>query len=161
MRTVYWLFVVSVGLFVAGIAFVVAGGRAAQRAAPAEVAVSMTPVASVRQIMNGIVAPAATVVYQSVGSTVSAAGIVDRAPRNDEEWAHVANSAAALAESGNLLAMEGRAVDDGWIAISRRLTDAAAMALKAAEAKSTDGILDAGGTINETCDDCHAKYQRQ
>ncbi|HEY6362234.1 MAG TPA: hypothetical protein VIX63_14070, partial [Vicinamibacterales bacterium] len=127
MRTVYWLFVVSVGLFVTGIAFVVAGGRAAQRAAPAEAAVPMTPVASVRQIMDGIVAPAATVVYQSVGSTVSAAGIVDRAPRNDEEWAQVANSAAALAESGNLLAMEGRAVDDGWIAISRRLTDAAAM----------------------------------
>jgi cytochrome c556 len=67
-----------------------------------------------------------------------------------------------LAEAGNLLVMEERAVDNGdWVKISRDLTAAATRAVKAAEDRSPDGIIDAGGAINETCDSCHAKYQRQ
>jgi len=162
MRTVHWLFVVSVALFISGIAFVVAGARSARLAGPADVVVSMTPVASIRQIMTGIVAPAATVVYESVATSITAKGIEETAPRNDEEWARVADSAAALAESGNLLLMGDRAVDNGdWTTLSRQLVDAANAALKAAEAKSTEGILESGGAINDTCDNCHAKYQRQ
>ncbi len=112
--------------------------------------------------MTGIVAPAATVVYESVATSITAKGIEETAPRNDEEWARVADSAAALAESGNLLLMGDRAVDNGdWTKLSRQLVDAANTALKAAEAKSTEGILDSGGAINDTCDNCHAKYQRQ
>ena len=54
------------------------------------------------------------------------------------------------------------AVDNGdWITMTRAFIDAATPALKAAEAKSTEGILAAGSEINDTCDNCHAKYQRQ
>ena len=162
MRTVNWLFVVSVALFISGIGFVIAGARAGRVARPAEAAVATTPVASVRQIMSGIVAPASTVVYGAVATTVTAKGMEEKVPANDAEWARVADSAAALAESGNLLLMGGRAVDQGdWATISRALIEAANTALKAAEAKSADGVLEAGGAINETCDNCHAKYQRQ
>jgi hypothetical protein len=161
MRTVHWLFVVSVALFISGIAFVVAGGRTTRLATPVEVAV-MTPVASIKQIMNGIVAPASTVIYTAVGTTASAKGVEETAPKNDKEWAAVGNSAAALAESGNLLLLGDRAVDHGdWTRMARELVDASRMALKAAELKSADGILSAGGAINETCDKCHEKYQRQ
>ncbi len=163
MRTVYWLFVVSVALFIGGVAFVIAGARTARLAQPAApAAVAGTPVASVRQIMTGIVAPAATVVYDSVATTITAAGIEETRPQNDAEWARVADSAAALAESGNLMLLPGRAVDqEDWATISRALTEAATVALKAAEAKDADGILNAGSAINDTCDNCHAKYQRQ
>ena len=34
-------------------------------------------------------------------------------------------------------------------------------AVKAAADKSADGILGAGGPINEACDNCHERYQRQ
>ena len=34
MKTVYWLFVVSVGLFIGGIAFIIAGERTARAATP-------------------------------------------------------------------------------------------------------------------------------
>jgi len=129
MRIVHWLFVVSVALFVSGIGFVVAGARTTRLAPAADVPVT-TPVASIKQIMNGIVAPAATVVYNAVGTFVSAEGVKEVAPQNDEEWAAVGTSAATPA-------------------------------LKAAEAKSTEGILAAGSEINDTCDNCHAKYQRQ
>ena len=61
-----------------------------------------------------------------------------------------------------MLLLEGRAVDqEEWATISRALIEAARLALKAAETKSTDGILEAGSAINDTCDNCHAKYQRQ
>jgi len=161
MRTVHWLFVVSVGLFISGIAFVVAGGRAARLAPRAEVT-AITPVASIKQIMNGITEPASAVIYGAVGTTVTAKGMEETAPRTDKEWAAVGNSAAALAESGNLLLVGGRAVDNGdWTMMARELVGASKLALEAARGRSTDGILSAGGAINETCDKCHEKYKRQ
>jgi hypothetical protein len=161
MRTVHWLFVVSVALFVAGIGFVIAAGRTAQQATPVE-APRLTPAASIKQIMNGITAPAATVLYSAVGTIVNAEGVKEIAPQTDEDWAVVGNSAAALVESGNLLMMEGRAVDNGeWVKMSRAMIDASVVALKAAEAKNPAGILDAGGAVNTSCDNCHVRYQRQ
>jgi hypothetical protein len=162
MRIIHWFLLVSAALFISGIAFIIAGARTAQAAEPAQPVVTGTPVASVQQIMSGIVAPAATVVYGSVATTITASGIDEKVPRTDEEWAHVARNAAMLAESGNLLMLGDRAVDRGeWIAISRDLVKAATMAVKAAEARNTDDIITAGGEINITCDNCHAKYQRQ
>ncbi len=155
------MLLVSAALFISGIAFIVAGARDARPVSAAEEVVTTTPVASIRQIMNGVVAPSATVIYRSVATTVTAKGVDETVPRTEEEWAHVANNAAVLAETGNLLLMNDRAVDDGWVKISRELTAAATMALKAAESKSADGIIEAGGAINETCDNCHAQYQRQ
>ena len=161
MRTADWALLVGAALFVSGIAFIIAGARNARPADTADAAVSMTPVANISQIMSGMVAPAAMVIYDSVATTVSAAGVEEKMPRTDAEWTHVAINAAMLAEAGNLLIMNDRAVDEGWVTISKQLTEAAGRALKAAQDRSPDGIIDAGGAINETCDGCHAKYQRQ
>ena len=164
MRIVHWMLAISAALFISGITFIVVGAGAARAAAPAATTdvVATTPVASVAQIMNGITAPAATVIYGSVGTVVSARGIEETFPRNDAEWANVGNNAAALAESGNLLLLGNRAVDRGdWVTMTKAMIDAADKALKAAEAKSTEGILEAGSEINTSCDNCHAKYQRQ
>ena len=163
VRTVHWLFIVSVALFISGIAFIIAGARTARAATPAAAgdAVELKPVATVKQIMNGITGPAATVVYDAVSTVITTEGVTETAPRNDEEWARVGNNAAALAESGNLLMMSGRAIDNAdWIKISGDMITAANAAVKAADAQSKEGIIAAGGTINETCDNCHEKYQR-
>jgi hypothetical protein len=73
----------------------------------------------------------------------------------------VASNAAALAEAGNLLMMENRAVDNGeWITMSQAMIDAAKIALKATDAKSAADVLEVGGTINVSCDNCHRRYQR-
>jgi hypothetical protein len=164
MRTVHWLFVVSVMLFISGIVFVVAAARPTMRAPvpAASETPAVTPVATVKQIMRGIVAPAATVVFDSVSTIVSASGVEENQPRTDEEWATVASSAAALVESGNLLVMGDRAIDRGeWVKMSRALIDAGNAALKAAESKSPQGILDTGEAINTSCDNCHERYWRQ
>lgn len=161
MRTVDWLYIVSVALFIGGIGFVIASARTARTAAPVEAAVTTTPVANVKQIMAAVTGPSAGVIYGAVSTTVTATGITEVAPQNDEEWAAIGNSAAALAESANLLMTDSRAIDKGdWIKFSMQLVDTSKMALKAANDKSVDGILEAGGPINETCDNCHAKYQR-
>jgi hypothetical protein len=160
MRIAYWMLAVSVALFVSGIGFVIAGARATRLAAPVSAPVAV-PVASIKQIMGGITGPAATVVYNAVGYIVTAEGVEEILPETDEEWAVIANSAAALVESGNLLLLGDRAVDDGdWVTITRALIQAGTTALTAAEAQDVDGILAIGVDINTTCDDCHAQYQR-
>jgi hypothetical protein len=80
MRTTYGLLIVSLLLFVFGIWFAIAGARGAsvQPAAPA--------VASVLDLMDGIVAPAAQVIYDSVATIVTREGVQETRPKNDREW---------------------------------------------------------------------------
>jgi len=161
MRIVHWLFIVGALLFVLGIGFVVVGAREA-RQAPLEEGVSLTPVASVKQIMNGIVNPGATAVFDSVSTSVTDQGVEETVPETDADWEALGDSAAALAEAGNLMMMEGRLVDRGdWITMSTAMVDAAKETLAAVSAKSADGILDAGSNLNLSCDNCHQRYRRE
>ena len=165
MRLVHWLFLLSVLLFVCGIGFVLASARTMKRSAqPGEPGQSFesTPVATVKQLMLGIVAPAATTVFQSVGTVVTQAGVENREPRTAEEWETVGNSAVALVEAGNLMMMGSRAVDrDDWAKMTKALMDSAMVTLKAIEAKDKEGVLLSGEALNASCDACHQKYQRQ
>jgi hypothetical protein len=163
MKTVHWLFIVSVALFISGIGFIIAGARASQRAAPAETtAPPAPPVATVQQIMRGIVGPSANVVFEAVSTTVSAAGIEEKQPKTDAEWLEVASGAAALVESANLLVAGDRAIDRGeWVTMAKAMADAGMVALKATQAKDPAGVLAAGEAINTSCDNCHRKYQRE
>jgi hypothetical protein len=162
LRTVHWLFVISLALFLSGLAFVIAGARLARltpKAASADV--TITPVASVRQIMNGIVGPAANRIFGAVGTVISEKGTVEKAPHTDAEWEAVGDDAAALIESGNLILMNGRAVDSGdWVRMSQAMIDAGKVVLRAAQAKSADKVFESGEAVNESCDNCHQKYKR-
>jgi hypothetical protein len=154
MRTTYGLLIVSLLLFVFGIWFAIAGARGAsvQPAAPA--------VASVLELMDGIVSPAAAVVYASVATTVTREGVEETRPKNDREWQRVAGNAAALIEAAQLLTVEGRAREsEDWASISKAMGDAAAQARTAAQKKDAVGILAAGELLNNSCDNCHRKFQ--
>ena len=163
MRTIQWLFVVGVLLFITGIGFVIAGAREARSASPAaETAPVTTPVATVKQIMAAITRPAAAAVYNSVGTVVSVDGIKETAPQNDDEWILLGSQAAALVESGHLMLAPGRAIDNGdWVKMTQDFIEKSKVVIKAADAKSTDAILSAGSDLNVTCDNCHARYMRQ
>ena len=157
MRTIHWLYLLAVVMFAVSVALFVRG-----RAANARIADETTPVATVKQIMGGIVGPAAAVVFDSVSTIADEKGIVEHFPRTDQEWEAVGNSAAALIESGNLLMLGDRAIDQGdWVTMSRAMMSAGQDVLKAVEAKDKDLILDYGDAVNMSCDNCHQKYQRQ
>jgi hypothetical protein len=162
MRTIQWLFFVSVALFISGIGFVIAAARTSREAAPAVEVPAPVAVATIQQVMNGITMPAANAVYTAISTVINADGVKETAPETDEDWAMLASQAAALVESGNLLLIGNRLVDNGdWVTMTRAMIEKGQLAIKAAEAHDKDGILDAGSFINDTCDACHAKYQRQ
>ena len=117
------------------------------------------PIADVKQMMESIVDPSADGVWDSVKVIYTKAGMEERRPRTDKEWAVVRGHAMTLAESGNLLMMPGRAKDGGdWMKFAQELVDTSAIALRAAEAKDYDKLMDVGGLIDEVCERCHKKY---
>ena len=100
-----------------------------------------TPIADVTLPMESVVDPAADVIWDSVGTIITAAGEDDRRPRTPEQWALVRNAAIALAESGNLLMMAPRAYDsDEWMQMSQALVDVGHEALTRADARNAEGV---------------------
>jgi hypothetical protein len=119
----------------------------------------LAPVATVRQVMEGIVIPYSQAVFDAVSYTN---GTLTRAPRTDDEWLRLQTRAVAIAEAGNLLMMAPRARDnEGWLALSRDMNEKAAQVADAAGARDPERLLDAGGALYETCTACHAKYVPQ
>jgi hypothetical protein len=137
----------------------VCGALAATIACGGPPPVTYKPVADVKQLMQAVVDPSADAVWESVATIFTKEGTEERRPRTDQEWALVRSHAMTLAESGNLLMMPGRAKDGGdWMKFAQDLVDVSAVALRAAEAKNAEGLLDVGGLIDEVCEKCHKKY---
>ena len=109
-------------------------------------------IAPSRQIMLAVTIPASEAVFNAAAEP----------PTTDEQWVSVERAALSLAESGNLLLIPGRAVDDEeWSRFSHMLIDTAAQAYTAAQAKDVNGVSDAGNVIYEACEGCHKKYMPQ
>jgi len=165
MKTVNWLFAISVALFIGGIAFIIAGERTARAATPTAAtatAIDTAPVASTKQVMVGITNPAAYVIYEAVGTKTTSKGIEEIAPQTDEDWQKVESAAAAVVESGNLILTGNRAIDKAdWVKMTRDMMDKGKAAMAAAKAKDKDKIVETGGDLNVTCDNCHMRYSRE
>jgi hypothetical protein len=117
-----------------------------------ESAPSFKPVATAKQIMQAIVIPASNTIWQ----------VASEAPKTDEAWLAVENSALALAESGNLLLIKGRAQDgDDWTTYSLQLIDVGAKAAEAVRAKDMEKIMAVGDEMYTVCETCHMKYMPQ
>lgn len=124
-----------------------------------ESASNFVPTGDMRELMAHIVDPAAGVYWDAVGTIVDADGVHEMYPRTDEEWEAVSNAAFMVAESGNLMMMEGRAIDQGaWIAMSQQLVEVAMRALEAADARNLDAVFDMGAEVYYVCTNCHAVY---
>jgi hypothetical protein len=148
------MLLLSVLLFITSIWFLIAGVRGGGRSAP-----EAPPVATVKQIMNGIVTPASSVVYGAVSTVVTVEGTKETVPENDRAWELVGGGATALAEAGRLLMEEPRARNtDEWMKMSQAMVDSSLRALKATQAKDPEALLAAGEGVNMSCDNCHREY---
>lgn len=116
------------------------------------------PVTNVKQTMEWILDPAVDVIWDSAGFIITAEGERDLSPTTDERWSEVRNSAATVAEAGNLLMMPGRAAGPDWIAYARALVTAGETAIAAAQAQDADALFDAGGEVYIACRSCHEQF---
>jgi hypothetical protein len=142
--------------------------------------------AGIQDIMKDMIDPAADFLWESVSTTETLEGVEEKQPRTDQEWAEVRKQALILAESANLILMQGRHVaregqaleDHGTpgnltaeeaeqaIAADRAtfegfgqaLHDVGVAFIKAADDRSPQGILDAGETMDQVCEGCHLKF---
>src|SRR5579859_7428497 len=73
-------------------------------------AADLLPVVGIRDSMKYEVDPSADALWDSVSSTATAAGLVDKQPRSQAEWQEVRRYAVTLAEAANLLVIRGRRV---------------------------------------------------
>lgn len=143
-------------------------------------------VASIRDIMLYEVDPAADALWESVSTTLTAAGAEERRPRTSAEWEAVQRQALRLAEAPNLLIVPGRhvahgdqAIDDAdapgnqtveqiakqiatdprrFAALAAGLQRSAMQAAAAAKARNVQQLSDAGAAIDRACEACHQTY---
>jgi hypothetical protein len=140
------------------------------------------PTASIQELMEGQIDPAADALWDSVAYIATTTGTEDRRPRTDAEWQAVRIQALNLIEAGNLLTMPGRRVElktqpvglgelrpdeiqrriaasrENFVQFAHVLQDAAAAALAAIDARNAQGLMDAGGVIDAACEACHVTY---
>lgn len=144
-------------------------------------------IGSIKDLMVGMVDPNADILWDSVSTTVSSEGVIDRRPRTDEEWAVVEHAALVLAEAPTLLKMPGRQVaragetttSDGpdapelrpdqilarinatrgsWNRHANALQATAVKALDATRRRDADALFDIGDEIDTACENCHLEY---
>ena len=118
-----------------------------------------TAVADLLDLMITVVEPAAEVYWDAVGWIVDASGTTEIRPGSPEEWEAVRNAAYQVAESGNLMMMGDRAVDEAaWTGFSQAMISVGRRAIEAAEAQDEQGVFDVGAEIYGVCNGCHATY---
>ncbi|MBM3820726.1 MAG: hypothetical protein FJW14_17165 [Acidimicrobiia bacterium] len=127
------------------------GGAGAAGAEP-----QFKTVATNDQVMDAIIIPNAQSIWDAV---VYVDGKLVTAPKTDDDWYNLQMNAYAVAEAGNLLKIGARVKDnEDWVTFSTALTDRSMEAVRAAEKKDLQALLEAGGNVYNVCTDCHRKY---
>ncbi len=116
---------------------------------------------NLHDLMAWVIDPAAGVVWNSAGWVITEAGTESLAPTTDEGWADVRNAAAVLSESGNLLLLPGRRIEQrDWIEISQGMTRTADRLLQIADDQDAEALFEVGGHLYNVCLACHQQYLR-
>lgn len=113
----------------------------------------------VAQVMTLVLEPASDILWDSGGWILDASGYEELYPTTDEGWEYVRAQAAVVVESGNMLALPGRAMDnDAWMIYSEGLSSAGMLAMEAAATQNKEDFFQAGAQIYSVCSACHQAY---
>jgi len=108
------------------------------------------PVATISQIMVAITLPYSDALLY----------IERNPPKGDSDWETLQMKALMLAESGNLLMMQGRAKGRGqWMKDARLLVEAGGAAVKATRMKNIQAVLALNDQIVTSCIVCHTQFR--
>jgi hypothetical protein len=145
----------------------------------------LTPILTVKELMENIVDPQADYVFDAVGSDVGPQGIVDTKPTSDDDWIKIQRGAYVLAESSNLLKMTRKIAPDGdtnkggpgqpelsadqiaakvnenralWNSHADTLKAEALKVIEIVKARDADKLLAAGSAIDMACESCHLDF---
>lgn len=114
---------------------------------------------SMADLMTMVIEPAADSLWDNAGWIESSAGYEELYPTTDEGWDYVRAQAAVVAESGNLLALPGRTLDeDAWLIYAEGIVDAGLMAMDAAQRQHEEDFFQAGAQLYSVCRACHQSY---
>lgn len=145
-------------LFVGGLLAACSAPEETQTAATSDAPAYNTTL-DVTQIMNLVLEPASDILWDSGGWVLDASGYEELYPTTDEGWAYVRAQAAVVVESGNMLALPGRAEDnDAWLIYAEGLSEAGLMAMEAAAEQNEEDFFQAGAQIYSVCTACHQAY---
>ena len=140
--------------------------------------------ATIKDLMDAMVDPSAEYLFENIVEIVDEKGIIDKTPKTNEEWKQARRRALMLFEAPNLLVAPGRRVAapgdkaeypevelhpeqiqtmidddrDAWVRRAKRLQDAAALALKAIDARDKKDLFDKLGDVDKACESCHLHY---
>ena len=140
--------------------------------------------ATIKDLMDAMVDPSAEYLFDNIVQIVDEKGIIDKTPKTDDEWKEVRRHALLLLEAPNLLVAPGRQVAragdkaeypevelhpeqiqrlidndrDAFVRRARRLQDAAALALKAIDARDKAELFTRLGDVDKACESCHLHY---
>jgi hypothetical protein len=140
--------------------------------------------ATIKDIMHSMVDPSGDFVFKSVQQIADEHGIREKAPDTDADWKDVRDHLAVLLAVPEVLTTEGRmaarpkdrsknpqvenepdevmklldADRPSFLRRARRLHDAAAVAMKAVDAKDKDALFRSLDGIDKACESCHLHY---
>ena len=142
--------------------------------------------ATIQEIMDSEVDPAADFLWGSTGFIANKQGIQDKNPKTDKDWDMVRNNALILLEATNLLVIPGRTVAtagskldpsevagiedpkdiqkaieanrQAFVGFAHGLHDAGMQMLKAIDAKDLAGMDAAGEKLDSACEQCHRTF---
>jgi hypothetical protein len=154
--------------------------------APAPPAPPFQIKASIQELMDAVIDPAADALWDSVSITETVKGTVFRQPHTDEEWQEARRHAISLIEGTNLLMMDGRklvapgspVLDQGtsgvlgaeegqklfdskhatFVEFARALRDAGEQMLTSIDKKDSTGMMNAGAAMDGVCESCHLTF---
>jgi hypothetical protein len=153
MRRVGWLFLTAAIAAAPIRAFTQqespAGGEAA-RDTTAPAGSLARPVDTVSELMVQVVYPTSDAVFY----------IETRTPETEAGWTELQAKLLMLAESANLLMMQGRARDqDRWMKDAKLMLDAGTAAYRAARRRDVPAIAAASEPLLTSCITCHQDYR--
>jgi hypothetical protein len=159
--------------------------------APAATAAAQTEspfrlTATIQELMDAEVDPAADFIWGSVGFIANKNGVQDKTPKTDKDWAVVRNNAIILTEAANLLVIPGRQVAreglpldveekggiedpkeiqkaieakrDAFLGFAHRLHDVGAEILSAIDKKDIATMDALGEKLDAACEQCHRTF---